>query len=1290
MQLFNFCKGTLDLCNELLRATIIAPRLRPGKRRRQRAAFYQQLEARTLLSGNPVANNDSYLVGYQSSAGGNVLANDTDPNSGAVLTAHLVAGPSHAGEFTFNTYNGNFYYAAANGFLGTDTATYYDTDNFGYTSNTATISFTVQYTVQSTTDLTKQVAIEPLDTGLQILGGSGAPATAQNLSLAYDSVAGHLDVVIQGLFQMSTASTINDTVTGTLTFNGVQQPATYVNLSSMNGSSPNVDLSYQLDASTLATGRYPYTLTLSSPNMTAPATISGAVNVVNDAASPVGMGWDIPGLYHLYPNSVSGVPAGVLLSSGDGHSWYFTQGSGNSYTSPAGPYAFDTLTSVTGGGWQLVDKFGTTFNFNAGGFMTSRVERTGATDAYDWTNGLLTSIVDPFGRVVPLTYSGGLLASIGDYAGDTWTIAHTGGNLTSITLPNPGGGSPVWQYGYSGSYLSTVTDPNSNQTGYVLDSHHRLSQVNLPGGASTSDSSEQSQAYGGPTYSAAPNAALAPNVQITSTDALNNVSATQTDAFGDPLYYQDPNGSVTPWQRDVDGLVTKLTEPSPDGFKAAPVTNFTYDTLGNETSATGAHPTYGTYVFNGFSEWTSFTNSQNYEWTRSFDSHGNLLSEIDLLQNTVSYTGDSLGYPLTMTRPAPNDATGTVTTTYTRDSYERLTKLTWPDNTFQSFAYDTLDRQTSFTDENNHTVATNYDVLGRVTSIVNALNGTVSTTYDKDGNVLTTQDEMGNVTTNVWNGRNELVQQTLPIPAVGQSAPIWAWTYDANGNKLTETDPLGRVTSWTWDKLSRMTTETLPDPDGPGPLTSPVITIGYDNLSRKTSEVNALGGTTTWAYANTDVSQLTSMTLPDPDGGGPLTSPVWSYSYNTLGQRYQTTDPLSHVQTTSFDAAGDTLSVLDNLGHGPAYAYGHGGELLTTTDSLSHTTSDQYDSRYRLIQTTAADGGVTQITLDAAGNRTKLVDPANNQTSWTVDALNRPVTETNSLGTTTTSYDPSSDVTSITDADGRVRDFVYDNLHRLTAENWMSGNTIVATMAYTYDGAGELTSASDPNSAYAFGYNSDGAVLSVDNSGTPNVPHVVLTSTVDAMGDRTSLSATIAGTADFLNSYTYDADQRLTMLQQQQQTGGNTVAPKEIDYSYNAMGQFTGMAYYNYIGTGPRTDIATGAYSYDTGARLTGLAYTSNGGASTIDTFGWGYNAGNLVTSFTSIDGTASYGYDPTNQLTSATYTTASGGHQPANESYSFDLNGNRNSTGYSTGSNNLITSDGTFNYTHDADGNQT
>lgn len=39
-----------------------------------------------------------------------------------------------------------------------------------------------------------------------------------------------------------------------------------------------------------------------------------------------------------------------------------------------------------------------------------------------------------------------------------------------------------------------------------------------------------------------------------------------------------------------------------------------------------------------------------------------------------------------------------------------------------------------------------------------------------------------------------------------------------------------------------------------------------------------------------------------------------------------------------------------------------------------HTTRDAYDSLLRLVQTTAVDGGVTSITLDPAGNRTKLID----------------------------------------------------------------------------------------------------------------------------------------------------------------------------------------------------------------------------------------------------------------------------------------------------------------------------
>ena len=225
-----------------------------------------------LLTGNPVANNDSYSAPFDSSlqiSAPGVLANDTDPNQ-SPLTAHLISGPSHAANFHLNS-DGSFYYLPTTGYLGPDSISYYDTDGMGYSGNTATISLAVQYSVSSDADLTKQVPLGEVKTGLQVLGSSSAaPATAHNLSLAYDSVAAQPDAVIEGTFQFNFIQPVNDTVTGTLTFNGVQQPATYVNLAGMQSGNPNVDLSYQVDTSAMPTGRYPYTLTLSSPNMSAP------------------------------------------------------------------------------------------------------------------------------------------------------------------------------------------------------------------------------------------------------------------------------------------------------------------------------------------------------------------------------------------------------------------------------------------------------------------------------------------------------------------------------------------------------------------------------------------------------------------------------------------------------------------------------------------------------------------------------------------------------------------------------------------------------------------------------------------------------------------------------------------------------------------------------------------------------------------------------------------------------------------------------------------------------------
>ena len=49
----------------------------------------------------------------------------------------------------------------------------------------------------------------------------------------------------------------------------------------------------------------------------------------------------------------------------------------------------------------------------------------------------------------------------------------------------------------------------------------------------------------------------------------------------------------------------------------------------------------------------------------------------------------------------------------------------------------------------------------------------------------------------------------------------------------------------------------------------------------------------------------------------------------------------------------------------------------------------------------------------------------------------------------------------------------------------MSSGTPIYTALYVYNAAGDLTSASDNSSAYAYAYNADDEVTSVDNSGTP-------------------------------------------------------------------------------------------------------------------------------------------------------------------------------------------------------------
>ena len=103
-------------------------------------------------------------------------------------------------------------------------------------------------------------------------------------------------------------------------------------------------------------------------------------------------------------------------------------------------------------------------------------------------------------------------------------------------------------------------------------------------------------------------------------------------------------------------------------------------------------------------------------------------------------------------------------------------------------------------------------------------------------------------------------------------------------------------------------------------------------------------------------------------------------------------------------------------------------------------------------------------------------------------------------------------------------------------------------------------------------------------------------------------------------------------------------------------------------------------YMYDAADRQTTITdYVSGGSA--LATYIYSYDKASRVTSEKDAEGTASFTYDNSNELTGVTGSRT--------ESYSYDLNGNRTGTGYSTTvMNETQTSPGVVTYTYDKAGN--
>jgi YD repeat-containing protein len=479
----------------------------------------------------------------------------------------------------------------------------------------------------------------------------------------------------------------------------------------------------------------------------------------------------------------------------------------------------------------------------------------------------------------------------------------------------------------------------------------------------------------------------------------------------------------------------------------------------------------------------------------------------------------------------------------------------------------------------NHTDYTDIPEKGNLTkeevwlSAEDKTNPVTEKNYDDYGNVISTTDARGNVSTVTYDSATHTWPETV-TNTLGHTIKN---TYDpATGQILTATDPNNQTSRNTYDTFNRPEAVFGPNDDETHPstwyeydvATTPAkITVclreedntDAPNKIRTTySFVDGLGrtiqskteaddptkqvviGTVTFdsrgkgkeRYHPYFTEKNEEYTIPD------LLQPKASYEYDCLGRVIKQINPDSTEQTIEY--ALGVVTTTDENGHKIRKhqdIYGRTVKIEEFNLGKTYTTLYAYDIQGNLLKTTDNQGNITTIAYDSLGRKTAMDDP--DMGEWSYD------------------YDSGGNLIKQTDAKEQVIEFEYDELNRLTKKWGLSpqGTVPIFSVNYLYDDLskpntiGRLSRVEDSNCITEFFY--------------------------DNLGRETKSVKTVDGTA-YTVERSYDAIDRLktltypdgeTVTYTYTTSGGiKTVTGKETyvsDIIYTAAGQMSMLSYGN-------------------------------------------------------------------------------------------------------------------------------
>jgi RHS repeat-associated protein len=647
----------------------------------------------------------------------------------------------------------------------------------------------------------------------------------------------------------------------------------------------------------------------------------------------------------------------------------------------------------------------------------------------------------------------------------------------------------------------------------------------------------------------------------------------------------------------------------------------------------------------------------------------------------ASYT-DPNGGQWTISNPV---ATGYKATSDSLGEVVRYVTVTDPAGNNEVYGYDALDggRIVSYSNGVDPARTFGYDAAGFPASVT-----------DADGNlVCLTNDIHGNVLTRTWypvepaslpGGGTGSVSgcggSTASSPTCTTSGSPCTTFYSYYYNSANPLDPRNDEITAIRDGRSASATSntylTSYSYNAAGQLTSAATPATSDFPNGRTTSYTYSAGTEA-GYGGGTIPAGLMLTRTAP--GGAQTS----YAYYANGDLAKVTEPTGRSTVYSYDALGRALSSTVTTTSFPAglvtsYAYNAANQPVTViypgvtnqVTGVTHTLQGAYayDTDGNLLTLTQSDltgsdpSRTTSYTYNDHDQVATMVQPAGATSGGGSQSQGAPNPYPQGA-TTGYDYDSSGNVTSVTDPNGNVFRYSYNEYNKPLSVTLYTGPTSQANPvanctppatqdpdggcdltldSYTYDPAGLLAATTD-------------AMGRITNYTYDHDQHLIATTQTDASTTPTTGRQT---------TYTYDGAGNLTSQAVSAMSGGAVGTSTVTNYTVDAAGRVDSMLIDpTPSGGGSGYVNRTTAYTYNADNQVTAQTVSDSAGSSTTD---YGYNSADEMTSQTVLDG-------GTNQQTTWTYgqnglplsmTTPRGnvsGGTPANytTSYAYDQAGN-------------------------------